>query len=287
MLPMFLAAIGALCAGTGAAIQHKAAGEEDDHAAMDPRLLLRLLRRRTWLLGIGIAIFGYVFQGSAIGTGRLVLVEPILTLHVLFALLVAARLARRRLGTTEWRGAALTMVGVAGFVVVADPQEGHAVDPVVPWIVPLAVLAVLVVVGRTVAVRLAPSQRALLLGALAGLAFGTSDALFKLVTEVARDEGVAALAGHWSPYAWAAVGPIALLLQQSAFHIGHLGAALPASSSVQPCVAALLGALMFDEQLRGGWAIPFELAFAGALIVGVVVLARSPLIEADVATPVR
>jgi drug/metabolite transporter (DMT)-like permease len=248
---------------------------------MDPRLVLRLFSRRTWVLGISISIAGFGFQATAIGSGRLVMVEPILTLHVLFALLVSARLAGRRLGTNEWRGAALTSVGVAGFLISAHPTEGDHVDQLVPWVVPIGVLAVVVVVGRTAAVRLRPEVRALLLGALAGLSFGTSDAILKLMTDVIDADGLGQLAGHWSLYAWIVISPMAFLLQQSAFHVGHMGAALPATSSLQPCVAAFLGAAMFGEQLRGGWAIPLEVLFAAMVIAGVTVLGRSPLIEAE------
>ena len=57
---------------------------------------------------------------------------------------------------------------------------------------------------------------------------------------------------------------------------------MPATSTLSPITAAFLGALMFDEQIRGGWAIPLEVVFAVVLVVGVVLLASSPLI--DVAT---
>jgi drug/metabolite transporter (DMT)-like permease len=281
VLPLILAAIGASCAGTGAAFQHKAAGQEDAHAAMDPRLVLRLLRRRTWLLGISISIGGFAFQASAIGSGRLVLVEPILTLHMLVALLVSARLAGRRLGPAEWRSAALAMAGVGGFLIAANPTEGDRVEPLVPWAVPIAILLGLIVVGRAVGSRLEPDRRALLFGALAGLAFGTSDAVHKVMSDVIEAHGLGHLPGHWSIYVWLLLSPSAFLLQQSAFHVGHMGAALPATSSAQPCIAAFLGAAMLGEQLRAGWAVPFEVVFAAAILAGVVGLSRSPLVASE------
>jgi drug/metabolite transporter (DMT)-like permease len=281
VVPILLAAIGATCGGTGAAFQHKAAGQEDEHAAMDPRLMFRLLRRRTWLLGLAISTSGFAFTASAIGRGRLVQVEPVLTLHVLVALLVSARLAGRRLGGPEWRGAVLTMVGVAGFVIAANPQEGERVEEVVPWAVPIAVLAAALLLGRMLAPRLVPERRAVLLGALAGVSFGTADAIIKVISDVIDVHGVGHLPTHWGLYAWLVVSPTAFLMQQSAFHVGHMGAGLPAQSSVQPCTAAFLGAVMFGEELRAGWAIPFELVFAVAMLVGVVALSRSPLIAPE------
>jgi hypothetical protein len=77
------------------------------------------------------------------------------------------------------------------------------------------------------------------------------------------------------------VSTLAFLLQQSAFHTAHLGASMPATSTLSPLTAAVLGAVMFDEQVRGGWWLVPEATLVGLLLVGVVVLSSSPLIEVD------
>ena len=46
----------------------------------------------------------------------------------------------------------------------------------------------------------------------------------------------------------------------------------------------MLGVIMLDEQVRGGWAIPVELALVVVILTGVTVLARSPIIDPDAAT---
>jgi hypothetical protein len=276
------ALIAAALAGTGVALQQHASSAEDPHAVMDPRLLLRLLRRKRWLAGMGIATSGFVFQAAAISTGHLVLVEPILVAHILVGLLVSARLGNRRLHAAEWVGLVATVAGVGGFLAVAAPKAGHDLVPAVPWAVPLAAFAVLVVVGRAVAVRFDTTRRALTLGVLTGLGFGLSDALIKVISDVGGNGGgVSAIVSHWSLWAWFVISPTAFLLQQSALHAGHLGAALPATASVQPTAAALLGVVMLDERVRGGWAIPVELLLAAVVLVGVSMLARSPIIDPD------
>jgi hypothetical protein len=276
------ALIAAAMAGTGVALQQHASSAEDPHAVMDPRLLLRLLRRKRWLAGMAIATSGFAFQATAISTGHLVLVEPILVAHILVALLVSARLSDRRLGRSEWIGLVATVAGVGGFLVVAAPKAGTDLVPAVPWAVPLVGFAVLVVAGRTLAVRFDSTRRALTLGVLTGLGFGLSDALIKVISDVGGNGGgVSAIVSHWSLWAWFVISPTAFLLQQSALHAGHLGAALPATASVQPTTAALLGVVMLNEQVRGGWAIPVELVLAAVVLGGVVVLARSPINDPD------
>lgn len=279
MLPVLLSTTAAVLLGTGIALQQLAAAAEEEHAAMDPRLIARLFRRKAWLLGLAVSTAGFVFQASAIATGRLVLVEPIAATNVLFALLVSARRTNRRLGAREWRGAALAIVGLGGFLIVASPEEGVGGHEVVPWVVPIVSLALAVGIGLSLMGRIDRDRRGLPLAVLAGLAFGTADALLKLFTDVAEVDGLTGVVHDWGIYAWFLVSTTAFLLQQSAFHVTHLGAAAPASSTLAPTTAAVLGALMFDEQVRGGWAVPFELGFAVAMLYGVVLLASSPLIE--------
>jgi drug/metabolite transporter (DMT)-like permease len=283
VMAALLALVGAVLIGTGSAKQHAVVVAEDPHAPMDPRLIVHLARRKAWLLGNLMAFGGFVCIAAAIATGRLLVVEPIGSTQVLFALLYAAYATRRGLRRREWAAIAITITGLAGFLLVASPQEAaEDASPVVPWAVPLGVLAVAVVVGVVVARTLTPDRRGIIFAALAGLGFGTADALIKAISTVPGDFGDGHILRHWSLYAWIVVSPLAFLLQQSAYHSTHLGAALPATATLGPTTATLLGAAMFGERLRGGWFVPVELAFFAVLLVGVARLAMSDTLEAPV-----
>ncbi|HJR26855.1 MAG TPA: DMT family transporter [Acidimicrobiales bacterium] len=281
MIPALFAAAGAVLIGSGIALQQLVAAEQDEHAVMDPRLVVRLLRRKRWLIGIGLSNLGFACQATAIATGRLVLIEPITATNVLFALLVSSNRTHRRLGPREWRGALAAIVGVGGFLAVANPTEGELGDPAVPWAVVMAAIAVVVVAVTLVARQAAGTRRAVTLAIGGGLAFGVSDAVLKLVTDIGDAEGVDGIVSHWSIWGWMVVSTLAFLLQQSAFHTAHLGASMPATSTLSPVTAAILGAVMFDEQVRGGWWLLPEAVLAGLLVLGVVLLATSPLIEVE------
>jgi drug/metabolite transporter (DMT)-like permease len=280
-MPAVFALVASVFIGLGIALQHRQASAEDPHAVMDPRLVFRLLRRRTWLLGMAVSMTGFGFQATAIATGRLVVVAPLNSMNVLVALLFSARHAGRRLGPREWRGAAAAVVGVAGFLIVAAPKEAADASEVVPWVVPLGILAAIVVPGVLIARTRPAAVRGVLLAGMAGLSFGCSDALIKVFTEVGGDHGIGGVLGHWGIYAWMLISPTAFLLQQSALHSTHLGAAMPATSTLSPTTASLLGALMFGESLRGGLAIPAELGLFALMLFGVFLLSSSPLIELD------
>ncbi|MEY2453345.1 MAG: hypothetical protein QOD92_2919 [Acidimicrobiaceae bacterium] len=279
MIAAVLALVAAVLLGTGSAKQHAVAVAADPHAPMDPRLIMHLARRRSWLVGNLMAFGGFLCFASAIATGRLVVVEPLGSTQVVFALLYAARVSRRPLQRREWMAVGLTVTGLAGFLVVAAPKEQPDASPVVPWAVPLGALAIVMIVGVLVARTLTPDRRGITFAILAGLGFGTADSLIKAMSTTADDFGAAHLLSHWSLYAWIVVGPLAFLLQQSAYHATHLGAALPATTTLGPTTATILGATMFGEQLRGGWAVPVELAFFAVLLVGIARLAMSKTLE--------
>ena len=224
---------------------------------------------------------GFAFQATAIATGRLVVVAPLNSMNVLVALFLSARHAGRPLGPREWSGGAAAVVGVAGFLIVAAPKEGVDVSPVVP-------------VGRA---DRGPDRSRRPRGAgrpapCAARAVGSSSRRWpacrsarptrsiKVFTEVGSDHGFGGVVSHWGIYTWFVVSPCAFLLQQSAFHSSHLGAAMPATSTLAPTTASILGALMFGETLRGGWAVPVELALFGLMLFGVFLLSSSPLIDA-------
>jgi drug/metabolite transporter (DMT)-like permease len=279
MIGAVLALVGALLIGAGLARQHAVARTVDAHAAMDPRLLLRLARKRSWLVGAGVANVGFLCVAAGISTGRLAIVEPVAATQVLFALVFAARASGRRLQRPEFAAAACALLGLAGFLVVAAPRHRAHATAALPWAVPIGALLVLVAVGVIVSRTLQPTTRGVLLAALAGLTFGTADALIKVMSNTAGDHGVPHLLDHWSLYVWGVVSLTAVLLQQSAYHTTHLGAAMPATCTFGPTTATVLGALMLGERLRGGWALPVEMVFFGLLLVGVARLAASPVLD--------
>jgi hypothetical protein len=86
------------------------------------------------------------------------------------------------------------------------------------------------------------------------------------------------------PYLLVVVGAAGFLLQQHAYRVGELKAALPASSVLEPLTGTVLGLTLFGERLAAHdplSAIALMLA-AAATIVGVWRLGGAPLLGARV-----
>ncbi len=102
-------------------------------AAFDPAVLVRLVRARRWLLSLIAVICGYGLQAAALDVGRLVVVEPVFPIGLLFALLLAARAEGRRLRRAEWTAAIAAVAGLAVFLVAAQPSGGRGRPELARW----------------------------------------------------------------------------------------------------------------------------------------------------------
>jgi drug/metabolite transporter (DMT)-like permease len=238
-------------------------------------LLVRLARNRIWLAGVACDIAGYVLQFVALGHGPIVVVQTLLVTGLLFALPVGAAWSGRHLATSDWLAALAVCAGLAVFLGVAAPAAGRNGTAPGTWAALLSgvsvLTALLVAWGRGPASR----RRAVALGAAAGLVYGAAAALTKTTAHI-LDRGLFGVVAHWQLYGLAVIGVAGMLLAQSAFQAGALDLSLPAITVVDPVISIVIGVFAFHESIAtGGGAIAVETVALLAMVVGVVVLARS------------
>lgn len=243
----------------------------------------RLLATGAWwgsvLLNAGAALLHVV----ALKYGPLTVVQPLGALTLVAAVPLGARVAGRRVSTVEWRGTALTLLGLAAILVTAS---GPAPDAV------LSVQEALVVAGATtilIGALARPGARPGLRHASAsGVASGVASALTQTVTVAATDDSGPLLSWQVIGVALlvAAFATGGLFLSQTAYR-GGLGAPLALVTLANPVAAAVIGLTLLGERLQGG-AAGLLLALAGAGLAGwgVVTLSRSTPDPVSVPAPV-
>ncbi len=286
LLAILCALLSSLLYAMASVLQHRAAVAQPQTHSMRLGLLARLITKPLWLAGIGADGLGYVFQFVALGHGSLILVQPLLVSGLLFALPLAAWLAKTRLTAQDWAGAAAVVVGLSTFLLMASPDRGHADVSRGAWLVVLGVGAV-VVGGLVVAARGGPSRRrAAMLAAAAGIIYGLTAALTKSVAHL-LGLGIAHLLS-WELVALIGAGSLGMLLAQSAFQAGPLDASLPVLTVTDPIVSIAIGAFAFGEGIEIS-ALACTLEGVGLLlmVIGVFALGRSQarLEEREQASP--
>jgi hypothetical protein len=110
------------------------------------------------------------------------------------------------------------------------------------------------------------------------LLFGLQDGFTRAAMLVLGD-GPLKLLESWLPYGVVAVAVTGLLLAQSAFEVAPLRASLPAITAAEPVVGIAYGISVFGERVRTApvW-LALEATGLIALVAGIVVLTRSPIL---------
>ena len=273
VLLAFGAAIGYAAASV---LQHREAEADQELHDGGVRLVLRLAHRPLWLAGLGCDGLAYVCQALALGLGALLVVQPVITSGILFALPASAWWAGRRLARGDYAWAAVLAVGLTVFLTFAGTEGGKDDAGTSAWLWCAAIAGPVLIAAFLAAIRSAGTRRAVLFAFTCGALFGITAALTKASVVLVGDHGFGALA-HWQPYALAVMGALGFVLNQRAFQAGSLTASLPTLTVVEPLVAALVGITMLDESVSahgiGDW-VAIALA-AVAMIASTVQLSRS------------
>ncbi len=234
--------------------------------------LLRLLGTGAWWSSVGLNAAAALLHVVALKYGPLTVVQPLGALTLVAAVPLGARAAGRRVSSVEWRGTALTLLGLAALLVTASGPAPARV---------LSLTEALVVAGTTAAaigLLSWPGARPGLRHATAsGFASGVASALTQTVTVAATDRSGPALSTEVIVVAVlvAAFAVGGLLLSQTAYR-GGLGAPLAVVTLTNPVAAAVIGLSLLGQGLQGGAAgVLLALAGAGLAAWGVVLLTRT------------
>ena len=267
-----LALLAALSFALGTTLQQRGT-LQTDAAEGDPRFLLQILREPVWLAGALLQACGWVLQAVALDRGSLVVVQALCTLSLVFALPLGVWLTAQRI--THWSvvGALTALVGIVGFVSVAQTSGGTTEPSAASWWTAAIAVVIGMAVLAGVARRTQGGTAAALLAAAAGLSYAFQAAVTKVFVNVIGD-GLGPILSSWTTYALIASALAGFALQQSALKTGFLAPAMAASNAATLVVSVVLGVAIFDETIHrvDNGLMPALLALATA-VTGVVILA--------------
>lgn len=270
-----LLALGAaLLAGISYVILQRSAQQVTEAEVGHLTLFQLSLRNAHWWLGSVAALGSFVFQALALTMGSVVLVQSLQATALLFALPIDARLTRHRVTARDWMWAMLLAAAVAVVVLAGDPSAGYARAPLHSWVVVAMVLAPVLLTCVVVARLVSDTVSAVLLALASAAALAVFTVLTKGVVAVVG-RGFSQLLAAPELYAWMAILPIGLMLQQSALRSGALTATLPAIIVARPVIASVLGVTVLGEVIHTGEGEVLTLATAvTVVVVATVALAR-------------
>ncbi|MDW4914224.1 hypothetical protein [Streptomyces californicus] len=268
LLAVALSLVSAAAYAAAAVAQSRLAGRTDPGTGV-----LRMLGRGAWWSAVGLNAAGALLHVAALNYGPLTLVQPLGALTLVVAVPLGARAAGRRVGRVEWRGTALTLLGLGALLLTSGGSAPHD-TLTLPEALGVGAATMAVVAGLS-----RPGARpGLRHAAASGITSGVASALTQTLTVAVTDHSGGPL------FSWrlltvallvSAFAMGGLLLSQTAYR-GGLGAPLAVVTLANPVAAAAIGLALLGERLQGG---PVSLVLAAlgtvAAVRGVVLLSRA------------
>jgi drug/metabolite transporter (DMT)-like permease len=275
VVSVLFALLTALFNGLASVLQRMAASTAPAAKALHLSLFGYLIRHKVWLAGIGMVILASVCQATALATGPVALVQPIFIIELPFTLLVASRLAHRKLPRMTWWAIGLVTVALGGGLAAAAPSGGGTNASPKVWAAALIVTGLFEAVVITIGVRTRGNARAAAFGLAAACGYALTATLLKSAV-AALSQGIGSFFSSWQLYATAVAGVGALFLLQNALQAGSLVAVQPPLTLGDALISACFGVTVFGEEVNtGGWLLVIQIVAVIAVAIGCIELSRS------------
>jgi hypothetical protein len=242
----FLAAM-IVAYGVANLLQSVAAARTTVHHTFDPGLLLRLASHRTYLIGLGCQMLGFVLAFLARRDLPLFLVQASVAAGLGVTAMLGVGMLRWRLPRAEIALLALLVLGIVALVHSARPAHAHPLGAA--GVLTLVVALGLISVVGVFAVRLHGALGSVALGSLAGLAFSAAAVAARPLAAVHEPERLFSSPLLFLLIAHSLVGQLLLGL---AMQRGSTTAAVAAMDAGGAVPAAIVGLLFLGDRIWPG-----------------------------------
>lgn len=249
----------------------RAAGFRHPKELFSRQLFLAIARRKLWLAAVALQFIGFLLQAVALNFGSVILVEPIMTMILVFLVLILHYRYNIRVGKTEWFAVGSVCLGLFMMLVAARPHGEVLNYSGDAWTVIMIIVASVIASCIWIVRRAkSPTVRAALGGIAVATNIGLTAGLTKLVVGQINTNPFT-IATSWEIYALIASAVSAAIISQSAFAAGPLVISQPIIEILNPIVSGIIAVIVFSSIINTA---PMALAIAiPGLILAIVGLA--------------
>jgi hypothetical protein len=251
--------------GVANLLQSVAAARTDLHHSFHPSLLLRLAGHRTYVLGLGFQVAGFVLAFVARRDLPLFLVQASIAAGLGVTALLGVLLLGWKLPRAEVLLLALLFLGVGALVISAQPAPARSIGPVGVCVLVLS-LGLVAALGFF-AVRLHGAPGSVALGALAGMAFSAAAVAGR---PLASADSFAAFVRSPLLYVLIAASLVGQLLLGLAMQRGSTTAAVASMDAAGAVPAAIVGLVFLQDRIWPGreWLAALGFLVTLAAVIG-------------------
>ena len=260
----FLAAM-IMAYGVANLLQSAAAARTTVHHTFDPSLLVRLAGQRTYLLGLGCQVLGFVLAFLARRDLPLFLVQASVAAGLGVTALLGVLVLKWTLPTAEVVLLTLLLGGITALVLAAQPAHSRRLGAVVVTL--LAVSVLVIAAAGFFAARLHGALGSVVLGSLAGVDFSAAAIAAR---PLANEHSVAGFFGNPLLYLLIVHSLVGQLLLGLAMQRGSTTAAVAAMDAAGAVPAAIVGLLLLGDRIQPGreWLAGLGFVVTLAAVIG-------------------
>jgi drug/metabolite transporter (DMT)-like permease len=257
-------------------VQRKVAGKPAANELFRVPFIKNLTLNKLWLVGFGLQVMAFFLQAAALSKGSLIIVEPILTIDLVFILLILHFRYHVRTGLRGWVAVLMVCVGLSGLLASAQPHHGHQRFEFTFWVIAIGSILLLINLAVFIVRRTESSQRrSLIMGVAAGLSFALS-AVFTKLTVIRLHFGFLAEFTGWPIYALLLAGILSIIMTQNTYGAGPVVISQPTMEITEPIISIVMAMLLFGDTIDlHPTAIMLEAVTGLLACVGIWLLGRS------------
>ncbi len=233
--------------GVANLLQSIAAAKTTAHDSLDPKLLVRLARHQTYVAGLLCQILGFILAVLARRDLPLFLVQSSVAAGLGVTAVLGVFVLKWRLPKAEIALLVALCAGLAALVISAEPHPSRQLG--LPGVIILMIVLVGVSVSGFFAARMRGVPGSVVIGALAGIAFGAAAVASRPLANVGSWERFISDPLLYLLLAYSVVGQLLLGL---AMQRGSTTAAVAAMDAAAAVPAAIIGLLFLGDKITPG-----------------------------------
>ena len=237
----------AICNGTAAVLQKISADKEKKVDSLDARLLTRLFRDKSYIIGVILDLAGWLFTLYAVQYLPLFLVEAVIAANIVITALIERVFRRQIIRSSSYRAIAIIVLGLVLLAIASSPEKSEPISDTLKWLIVL--MPIPIALAGYILARSKNYRASIGLAVVGGLAFGGTSVIgriFRLSSPVWHT--------IYSPLVFALIvsGTLGILLFSIALQRAQatvINATMTASQTVIP---ATIGAAFLGDHARAG-----------------------------------
>ncbi len=258
-------------------LQRQATGTQEKHILYSRNFFTQVTRHPLFLIGTVLQLLAAAFHLLALSQGSLIIVQPLLTLDLVFLVLFMHFRYKLKTGKQEWIPVAAIVLGLCAFFIVSHPESGHAPYVSLKWVLTIIFGALAIGICMVIAkISDSAKVRAVFSALATAICYGLNSGFAKLVVTQLKSHGLFPLFIHWPIYALIVSAIFSVVLMQNAYASGPLVTSQPILETVGPLFSSFIAIILFGDFVRHSpVAIAGEVLSSAVLIWGIFKLGGS------------